>query len=175
MIIVALASSDRCRDVMLTIESAASEAKYVPVLPWSVRPVVAFDVWCILPRPPCSESSTDGMPVPLSSTTQLPRPKFTDMSTLLASASKAFSSGARITPDRLVICFEEVIPEMASSESGRIRAGIGVATAFCQTIVQNWRSSVTAVSTRRNGSWLRLGLVPTSDHVRDFCVVARRY
>jgi hypothetical protein len=112
--------------VMLTIESAASEARYVPVLPWSVFPDVALDVWCVLPRPPSSENSREEMPVPLSSTIQLPRPKFTEISIFVASASKAFSSRARMTPDRLVICLEELIREMASSDSGKIRAGIDV-------------------------------------------------
>ena len=49
-----------------------------------------------------------------------------------------------MTPDRLVICLEELIREMASSDSGKIRAGIDVALCWQldvqigQYVVSRW-------------------------------------
>ena len=62
-----------------------------------------------------------------------------------------------VTPDRLVICLEELIREMASSDSGKIRAGIDVGL-WCQADVQigqyTLRYRFTAVTSVYRDGWL---------------------
>jgi hypothetical protein len=103
------------------------------------------------------------MPQPLSSTIQLPRLKFTETSILVASASSAFSSRASTTPDKLVICFEELICEIASSDSGKIRDGIEPGVFFVRQASRLGKFIVTAL-----GGWVRAECGPTLGHASAF-------